>query len=151
MNRGLLPVGLEISRTQSHASTPIDKIWQVLKFMIWFVSCLQHKSGWFSEALLDTLRLRVAVRFVSVFPEPGFEDVFKSIQEEFERSEKVQSQKETLKPSLVKHREATKSKIIKKIVCISLLAFRSLVSAFWYAFAFVEYYSELIKSLTETQ
>ncbi|CAH8268002.1 unnamed protein product [Arabidopsis lyrata] len=68
-----------------------------------------HKSGWFSEALLDTLRLRVAVRFVSVFPEPGFEDVFKSIQEEFERSEKVQSQKETLKPSLVKHREATKS------------------------------------------
>ncbi|KAG7633800.1 Transcription factor IIIC subunit 5 HTH domain [Arabidopsis suecica] len=67
-----------------------------------------HKSGWFSEAMLDTLRLRVAVRFVSVFPETGFEDVFKSIQEEFERSEKVQIQKETLKPSLVKHREATK-------------------------------------------
>nr|BAF00928.1 hypothetical protein [Arabidopsis thaliana] len=67
-----------------------------------------HKSGWFSEAMLDTLRLRVAVRFVSVFPETGFEDVFKSIQEEFERSKKVQIQKETLKPSLVKHREATK-------------------------------------------
>jgi len=74
--------------------------------------------------MLDTLRLRVAVRFVSVFPETGFEDVFKSIQEEFERSEKVQIQKETLKPSLVKHREATKGKIINKIVCISLLAFR---------------------------
>ncbi|EOA23722.1 hypothetical protein CARUB_v10016933mg [Capsella rubella] len=67
-----------------------------------------HKTGWFSEAMLDTLRLRVAVRFVSVFPEPGFEDVFKSIQEEFERSEKIQILKETLKPSLVKHRESTK-------------------------------------------
>ncbi|KAL1203278.1 hypothetical protein V5N11_031873 [Cardamine amara subsp. amara] len=67
-----------------------------------------HKTGWFSEAMLDTLRLRVAVRFVSVFPEPGFEDVFKSIQEEFERSEKVQIQKETVKPSPVKHREAAK-------------------------------------------
>uniref|UniRef100_A0A1J3JL82 General transcription factor 3C polypeptide 5 n=1 Tax=Noccaea caerulescens TaxID=107243 RepID=A0A1J3JL82_NOCCA len=67
-----------------------------------------HKAGWFSEAMLDTLRLRVAVRFVSVFPEPGFEDVFKSIQDEFERSEKIQVQKETFRPSLVKHREATK-------------------------------------------
>lgn len=64
--------------------------------------------------MLDTLRLRVAVRFVSVFPELGFEDVFKSIQEEFERSEKIQIQKETLKPSPVKHREATKGKIINK-------------------------------------
>uniref|UniRef100_M4EMD4 Transcription factor IIIC subunit 5 HTH domain-containing protein n=1 Tax=Brassica campestris TaxID=3711 RepID=M4EMD4_BRACM len=67
-----------------------------------------HKTGWFSEALLDTLRLRVAVRFVSVFPESGFEDVFKSIQEEFERSEKIQTFKETHKPSLVKHKEPTK-------------------------------------------
>ncbi|CAN7072719.1 unnamed protein product [Brassica oleracea var. botrytis] len=67
-----------------------------------------HKTGWFSEALLDTLRLRVAVRFVSVFPEPGFEDVIKSIQEEFERSEKIQTFKETHKPSLVKHKEPTK-------------------------------------------
>uniref|UniRef100_M4EKT9 Transcription factor IIIC subunit 5 HTH domain-containing protein n=1 Tax=Brassica campestris TaxID=3711 RepID=M4EKT9_BRACM len=55
-----------------------------------------YKTGWFSEALLDNLRLRVAVRFVSVFPEPGFEDVFKSIQEEFERSEKTRIQKDSL-------------------------------------------------------
>ncbi|ESQ45599.1 hypothetical protein EUTSA_v10010256mg [Eutrema salsugineum] len=67
-----------------------------------------HKTGWFSEAMLDTLRLRVAVLFVSVFPEPGFEDLFKSIQEEFERSEKIQIQKETHKPSPLKRREATK-------------------------------------------
>ncbi|CAH2064652.1 unnamed protein product, partial [Thlaspi arvense] len=71
-------------------------------------NCLNLTTRWFSEAMLDTLRLRVAVRFVSVFPEPGFEDVFKSIQEEFERSEKIQIQKDTLKPSLVKHREPTK-------------------------------------------
>ncbi|EOA19645.1 hypothetical protein CARUB_v10003057mg [Capsella rubella] len=67
-----------------------------------------YKTGWFSEALLDNLRLRVAVRFVSVFPEPGFEDVFKSIQEEFERSEKTRIQKDALKPFHRNHQETTK-------------------------------------------
>ncbi|KAL1218159.1 hypothetical protein V5N11_000767 [Cardamine amara subsp. amara] len=67
-----------------------------------------HKTGWFSESLLDNLRLRVAVRFVSVFPEPGFEDVFKSIQEEFERSEKTRIQKDALKPCQENHQETTK-------------------------------------------
>ncbi|VYS67798.1 unnamed protein product [Arabidopsis thaliana] len=67
-----------------------------------------YKTGWFSEALLDNLRLRVAVRFVSVFPEPGFEDVFKSIQEEFERSEKTRIQKDALQPSQRNHQETTK-------------------------------------------
>ncbi|CAL9231422.1 unnamed protein product [Arabidopsis halleri] len=67
-----------------------------------------YKTGWFSEALLDNLRLRVAVRYVSVFPEPGFEDVFKSIQEEFERSEKTRIQKDALKPYQRNHQETTK-------------------------------------------
>ena len=73
----------------------------------------------------------MAVRFVSVFPEPGFEDVIKSIQEEFERSEKIQTFKETHKPSLVKHKEPTKGKIINKILCflISFNVLESLVSA----------------------
>ncbi|ESQ31986.1 hypothetical protein EUTSA_v10003925mg [Eutrema salsugineum] len=67
-----------------------------------------YKTGWFSEALLDNLRLRVAVRFVSVYPEPGFEDVFKSIQEEFERSEKTRLQKDALKSCQLDHQEKTK-------------------------------------------
>ncbi|XP_010421273.1 PREDICTED: general transcription factor 3C polypeptide 5 isoform X2 [Camelina sativa] len=67
-----------------------------------------YKTGWFSEALLDNLRLRVAVRFVSVFPEPGFEDVFKSIQEEFERSEKTRIQKDAMKPGQRNHHETPK-------------------------------------------
>lgn len=130
MNHGLLAVGLNIKCTQSDASAPIDKLWQFLKLYDLIRFCLQHKTGWFSEAMLDTLRLRVAVRFVSVFPEPGFEDLFKSIQEEFERSEKIQIQKETVKPSPVKHREATKGKIINKIACfISFNILGSLVSA----------------------
>lgn len=82
--------------------------------LIWCVCC-QYKTGWFSEALLDNLRLRVAVRFVSVFPEPGFEDVFKSIQEEFERSEKTRIQKDALKPFHRNHQETTKGKINKEI------------------------------------
>ncbi|KAF8097117.1 hypothetical protein N665_0294s0023 [Sinapis alba] len=67
-----------------------------------------YKTGWFSEALLDNLRLRVAVRFVSVFPEPGFEDVFKSIQDEFERSEKTRIQKDSLTSCKPDHPEKTK-------------------------------------------
>lgn len=78
--------------------------------MNWFFY-LQHKAGWFSEAMLDTLRLRVAVRFVSVFPEPGFEDVFKSIQEEFERSEKTRIQKDALSSCQPDHQEKAKGKI----------------------------------------
>lgn len=78
--------------------------------------CYKYKTGWFSEALLDNLRLRVAVRFVSVFPEPGFEDVFKSIQEEFERSEKTRIQKDALKPCQQRnHQGTTKGKIEKEI------------------------------------
>lgn len=73
--------------------------------------CWQYKTGWFSEALLDNLRLRVAVRFVSVFPEPGFEDVFKSIQEEFERSEKTRIQKDSLTSCKPDQLEKTKGKI----------------------------------------
>lgn len=65
----------------------------------------------------------MAVRFVSVFPEPGFEDVFKSIQEEFERSEKIQTFKETHKPPLVKHKEPTKGKITNQVVFSSRLTF----------------------------
>lgn len=73
--------------------------------------CWQYKTGWFSEALLDNLRLRVAVRFVSVFPEPGFEDVFKSIQDEFERSEKTRIQKDSLTSCKPDHLEKVKGKI----------------------------------------
>ncbi|CAA7023311.1 unnamed protein product [Microthlaspi erraticum] len=67
-----------------------------------------YKTGWFSEALLDNLRLRVAVRFVSAFPEPGFEDVFKSIQDEFERSENTRIQKDALNSCQPDHQEKTK-------------------------------------------
>ncbi|XP_010541506.1 PREDICTED: general transcription factor 3C polypeptide 5 isoform X2 [Tarenaya hassleriana] len=67
-----------------------------------------YKTGWFSEATLETLRLHVSVRFVSVFPEPGFEDVFKSIQEEFERSKMIRTHKDAMKPCQEKHRETTK-------------------------------------------
>ncbi|KAH0900095.1 LOW QUALITY PROTEIN: hypothetical protein HID58_049663, partial [Brassica napus] len=73
-----------------------------------------YKTGWFSEALLDNLRLRVAVRFVSVFPEPGFEDVFKSIQDEFERSEKTRIQKDSLTSCKPDHLEKIKGGEEKK-------------------------------------
>ncbi|EOY23640.1 Transcription factor IIIC, subunit 5, putative isoform 2 [Theobroma cacao] len=43
------------------------------------------KTGWFSECVLDCLRLRVAVRFLSVYPKDGAESIRKSYSDEFEK------------------------------------------------------------------
>ncbi|MBA0709153.1 hypothetical protein Golax_024213 [Gossypium laxum] len=43
------------------------------------------KTGWFSECVLDCLRLRVAVRFLSVYPKTGAESILKSCSNEFDK------------------------------------------------------------------
>ncbi|KAK8583523.1 hypothetical protein V6N13_108876 [Hibiscus sabdariffa] len=48
------------------------------------VTC-DSKTGWFSECVLDCLRLRVAVRFLSKYPEAGAESILKSYSDEFEK------------------------------------------------------------------
>ncbi|XP_021889163.1 transcription factor tau subunit sfc1 isoform X2 [Carica papaya] len=56
------------------------------------------KTGWFSECMLDTLRLRVAVRFLSIYPKDGVEEILRSTTEEFEKSNKACIYKYVLKP-----------------------------------------------------
>ncbi|KAG2302397.1 hypothetical protein Bca52824_031048 [Brassica carinata] len=56
-----------------------------------------YRTGWFSEALLDNLRLRVALMFVSVFPEPGFEDVFNLFKMSLRDGEELKKHKNTNK------------------------------------------------------
>ncbi|XVE64452.1 hypothetical protein DITRI_Ditri07aG0101700 [Diplodiscus trichospermus] len=48
-------------------------------------STCNSKTGWFSECVLDCLRLRVAVRFLSVYPETGVDSILKSYSDEFEK------------------------------------------------------------------
>ncbi|KAL6534758.1 hypothetical protein OROGR_013433 [Orobanche gracilis] len=47
------------------------------------------QTGWFSAHVIDTLRLRVAQRFLSVYPEHGAESLLKNISKRFERSKIV--------------------------------------------------------------
>ncbi|KAM7520307.1 hypothetical protein LguiB_019269 [Lonicera macranthoides] len=46
-------------------------------------------TGWFSARVLDTLRLCVAVRFLSIYPEAGAKSLLKSTSERFEKSKKM--------------------------------------------------------------
>lgn len=48
--------------------------------------------------MLDTLRLRVAVRFLSIYPKDGVEEILRSTTEEFEKSKKACIYKNVLKP-----------------------------------------------------
>nr|XP_023871990.1 general transcription factor 3C polypeptide 5-like isoform X1 [Quercus suber] len=45
-------------------------------------------AGWFSEHMLDCLRQRVKVRFLSVFPQAGAENLLKAASEKFEKLKK---------------------------------------------------------------
>ncbi|KAL5544199.1 hypothetical protein UlMin_007983, partial [Ulmus minor] len=45
-------------------------------------------TGWFSSTMIDNLRHRIAVRFLSVFPKPGAEYLLKAATESFEKSKK---------------------------------------------------------------
>ncbi|KAL9233143.1 hypothetical protein vseg_008174 [Gypsophila vaccaria] len=45
--------------------------------------------GWFSQNALDNLKFRVALRFISVYPQGGAESVLRSISEDFEKSKKT--------------------------------------------------------------
>lgn len=49
---------------------------------------LQFGAGWFSEHMLDCLRQRVKVRFLSVFPQAGAENLLKAASEKFEKLKK---------------------------------------------------------------
>ncbi|KAI5671320.1 hypothetical protein M9H77_11684 [Catharanthus roseus] len=46
-------------------------------------------TGWFSSIVLDTLRLRVAVRFLSVYPKAGAQTFLKSKSSHFEKSKRI--------------------------------------------------------------
>ncbi|XP_073281691.1 uncharacterized protein [Primulina huaijiensis] len=55
------------------------------------------QTGWFSSHVIDCLRLRVAQRFLTVYPEIGAESILKSVSRRFERSKKVQINLKDLK------------------------------------------------------
>ncbi|XP_021774749.1 general transcription factor 3C polypeptide 5-like isoform X2 [Chenopodium quinoa] len=55
-------------------------------------------TGWYTSYVLDSLRLGVAVRFLSVYPLDGAESLLKRVSEKFEKSKKMRYQVNNLKP-----------------------------------------------------
>ncbi|KAL3619231.1 hypothetical protein CASFOL_036801 [Castilleja foliolosa] len=55
------------------------------------------QTGWFSAQMIDTLRLRVAQRFLSVYPEAGAESLLKTVSKRFEKSKRSHMNKPDLK------------------------------------------------------
>ncbi|KAL2227983.1 UNVERIFIED_CONTAM: General transcription factor 3C polypeptide 5 [Sesamum indicum] len=55
------------------------------------------QTGWFSSHVIDSLRLRVAQRFLSVYPESGAESLLKSVSHRFEKSKRMQLNVKDLK------------------------------------------------------
>lgn len=46
---------------------------------------MQYESGWFSQRILNCLRQRVMIRFLSVFPTTGAEALLRAASESFEK------------------------------------------------------------------
>ncbi|XVF10125.1 hypothetical protein REPUB_Repub07fG0156000 [Reevesia pubescens] len=66
------------------------------------------KTGWFSESMLDCLRLRVAVRFLSVYPETGAESILKSYSDEFEKLKKSCIYKDVINTHQEEHQQTNR-------------------------------------------
>nr|XP_027122143.1 general transcription factor 3C polypeptide 5-like [Coffea arabica] len=61
------------------------------------VEAFSKATGWFSANVLETLRHRVAVRFLSVYPNAGAEAILKSECDLFEKSKKMRLYPKNLK------------------------------------------------------
>ncbi|XP_077238387.1 uncharacterized protein LOC143879737 [Tasmannia lanceolata] len=67
-----------------------------------------HSTGWFSRTLFECLKLRVNMKFLSVFPKTGAENLVKSVSERFEKSKRLQVLKRDLRPDKDEHQHVNK-------------------------------------------
>ncbi|KAM1201096.1 hypothetical protein FF1_017406 [Malus domestica] len=59
------------------------------------------ETGWFSYNMLENLKDRVKVRFLSVFPEPGSEHLLKAATESFKKSKKMCSKDNFIRAEVI--------------------------------------------------
>ncbi|KAF9616288.1 hypothetical protein IFM89_029064 [Coptis chinensis] len=60
-------------------------------------------TGWFSSFVHDSLKLRIAVRFLSVYPKMGAESLLKSASLRFEKSKRARALKSDFRPKEMEH------------------------------------------------
>ncbi|GAV67150.1 Tau95 domain-containing protein [Cephalotus follicularis] len=68
------------------------------------------KSGWFSVCVLDSIRHRVTMRFLSVYPGPGAEKYLKTASDDFEKSKRM-CIKDALKIDDEEHQQGNRENI----------------------------------------
>ncbi|XP_062170163.1 uncharacterized protein LOC133875905 [Alnus glutinosa] len=73
-----------------------DYIQQEIKKPVTQTTCT-FGAGWFSDHMLNCLRQRLMVRFLSIFPKPGAENLLRAASERFEKLKKGRN-KGALKP-----------------------------------------------------
>ncbi|KAK9947270.1 hypothetical protein M0R45_002904 [Rubus argutus] len=65
------------------------------------------ETGWFSYNLLENLKHRVQVRFLSVYPKPGAEHLLKAATESFKKSKKICSKDNLVRDEMVQQQANT--------------------------------------------
>lgn len=79
-----------------------DYIQQEIKKPLEQTTC-SCSTGWFPSHVISTLRKRVAVRFLSVYPKPGGEYLWKSANERFEKSKRAHVLRKEPRPDEEQH------------------------------------------------
>ncbi|XP_020538055.1 general transcription factor 3C polypeptide 5 isoform X1 [Jatropha curcas] len=67
-----------------------------------------YGTGWFLQHVHDSLRLRVMMRFLSVYPKSGAAKLLKAASEDFEKSKRACIHKNILKPDQQEQRQINK-------------------------------------------
>ena len=62
---------------------------------------VQPETGWFSYNLLENLKHRVQMRFLSVYPKPGAEPSLKAATESFKKSKKICNKDNVVRDEMV--------------------------------------------------
>ncbi|XP_071724775.1 uncharacterized protein [Rutidosis leptorrhynchoides] len=78
------------------------------KFQTSFQLFEMCKTGWFSEWVLESIRSRVTMRFLSVYPGLGAEKYLKAASDDFQKAKKM-CHKESLKIDHIEHDDINKS------------------------------------------
>lgn len=71
---------------------------------------VQSETGWFSYNLLENLKHRVQVRFLSIYPKPGAEHLLKAATESFKKSKKICSKDNLVRDEMVQQQANTGTK-----------------------------------------
>lgn len=79
---------VSLSFTTNYSGDFVNLLFKIFVEIGIFLACLQYATGWFSSAMLDNLRQRITIRFLSVYPKPVVERLLREATDNFEKSKR---------------------------------------------------------------